>query len=86
MVKAPFVFMSIGKIRIVALLLALLGVAAGFVDAGGFGKRFGYRLGLDLAGGTHLVYRADESAIAAGEVDEAMAKQKTCARTERLRQ
>lgn len=34
--------------------------------------REGYRLGLDLQGGTHLVYEADLSAIAAGEKSEAM--------------
>lgn len=32
----------------------------------------GYRLGLDLQGGTHLVYEADLSAIAGGEKSEAM--------------
>lgn len=33
---------------------------------------FPYRLGLDIQGGTHLVYRADTSAVAAGERDTAL--------------
>ena len=36
------------------------------------GENFPYRLGLDIQGGTHLVYRADTSAVAAGERDTAM--------------
>ena len=34
--------------------------------------RFPFRLGLDLAGGTHLVYQADTSSISENEVDGAM--------------
>ena len=67
------------KIRILALVILLVGLAAGFYDAGEF---FGFknswwqrpfRLGLDLQGGTHLVYRADASSVSSAEVSEAMA-------------
>lgn len=34
--------------------------------------RFPFRLGLDLAGGTHLVYRADTASVAEGDVEGAM--------------
>ncbi|MBI2175511.1 MAG: protein translocase subunit SecD [Parcubacteria group bacterium] len=60
------------KMRLIAALLLLLGIAAGYFDAGGLGNRFSYHLGLDLAGGTHLVYRADTSALPDGQTTEAM--------------
>ena len=34
--------------------------------------KFPFVLGLDLSGGTHLVYQADTSAVASGEVDDSM--------------
>ena len=37
-----------------------------------FLKKFPFRLGLDLSGGTHLVYKADVSAVPAGEVGNSM--------------
>ena len=55
------------KIRILALIILILGVVAGLYDAGEFLKfkdsnwMRPFRLGLDLKGGTHLVYRADVS-------------------------
>lgn len=66
------------KIRILALTILLVGILAGFYDSTGY---FGvnqfwarpFRLGLDLQGGAHLVYRADTSSVAASEVGEAMA-------------
>lgn len=68
------------KKRITALVLLILGVLAGyFVYASEFStnsdswlssKKF--RLGLDLSGGTHLVYRADVSLIEKGEIDNSM--------------
>ncbi len=39
----------------------------------GIAARFPFRLGLDLSGGSHLIYRADVSKIAAGEVNDSMA-------------
>ncbi|MEK7564455.1 MAG: protein translocase subunit SecD [Patescibacteria group bacterium] len=37
-----------------------------------FFKKFPFRLGLDLSGGSHLVYKADVSAVPAGQVNESM--------------
>ncbi|QQG42841.1 MAG: protein translocase subunit SecD [Candidatus Giovannonibacteria bacterium] len=58
------------KIRILALIILLIGLAAGFFDFWGWSP---FRLGLDLQGGTHLVYRADTSLISSAEAGEAMA-------------
>ncbi|MDQ5961738.1 MAG: preprotein translocase subunit SecD, partial [Patescibacteria group bacterium] len=68
------------KKRITALILLILGAFAGyFVYTSEFAgssqswistKKF--RLGLDLSGGTHLVYRADVSLIEKGEIDNSM--------------
>ena len=35
-------------------------------------SKFSFKLGLDLNGGTHLVYQADTSKVSAGDVNEAM--------------
>ena len=66
------------KTRLFALGFLVLGAAAGYFDATGFFPapdfaKIPFRLGLDLQGGTHLVYRADTSKIPSGEVSEAMA-------------
>lgn len=37
-----------------------------------FFKKFPFRLGLDLSGGTHLIYKADVSAVPGGEVGDSM--------------
>lgn len=37
-----------------------------------FLKKFPFRLGLDLSGGTHLIYKADVSAVASSEVGSSM--------------
>ncbi len=65
------------KVRIFAFIILIIGVTAGFYDAGhflGFSSSWlrPFRLGLDLQGGTHLVYQADTSAIASSEVSDAM--------------
>src|SRR3989344_2694635 len=65
------------KVRILALIILLIGVGAGLYDAGhilGYSNSWlkPFRLGLDLQGGTHLVYRADISSIPSGEVKDAM--------------
>lgn len=68
--------MSALKIRILAVTLLLLGILAGIFALPGtiaFLPDIPYRLGLDLQGGTHLVYQADVSNVLAGEVDESMA-------------
>ena len=60
--------------RIWAVCIILAAVAVGFFvfNPKEGQKNFGFRLGLDLAGGTLLTYRADVSGIAPGEVDGAM--------------
>lgn len=63
------------KTRILAVLILIAGAAAGFfvysseLSAG----RYAFKLGLDLAGGTQLVYRADVSGVPAGNIDGSMA-------------
>ncbi|MFZ1019634.1 MAG: protein translocase subunit SecD [Minisyncoccia bacterium] len=43
-----------------------------FSNAGSFLKNHPFRLGLDLSGGTHLIYKADVSAVPAGQVGDSM--------------
>ena len=70
--------------RLLAAGFLLLGVLLGIFDAPQYFEKitgyqlpviskFPFRLGLDIRGGTHLVYRADASAIASGERQDAMA-------------
>ncbi len=70
------------RVRLAALLVLLLGVIAGFFAAADFlpagipGRarlHRPYRLGLDLIGGTHLLYRADFSNFKGGSKADAMA-------------
>ena len=51
------------RIRVIALALLLIGAAFGWFvySSQHVGARFPFRLGLDLAGGSHLVYQADTS-------------------------
>src|SRR3989344_359686 len=37
-----------------------------------FFKKFSFRLGLDLSGGSHLIYKADVSAVPSGEIGSSM--------------
>src|SRR3989344_3125660 len=62
------------KIRLTAALILALGVGFGWLvyDGQVNGTR-PFRLGLDLSGGTQLVYRADLSAISEGDANESMA-------------
>lgn len=70
---------SLLRIRLFAAGLLLLGVAFAYFDIGSFlwpgaPLQIPFRLGLDLQGGTHLVYRADTSGLqGATDADEAMA-------------
>jgi len=63
------------RIRIIAVLLLLVGIAIGFfvyssqVDSE---SNFKFRLGLDLSGGTLLTYRADVSDVDSADVGDAM--------------
>jgi preprotein translocase subunit SecD len=45
---------------------------AGFETEKSFWQKFPFRLGLDLSGGTHLVYKADVSALESGQVSDSM--------------
>ncbi len=55
------------------LILIAAGALAFFVWAStGTGGRFDFKLGLDLQGGTHLVYDADTSKVAAADVQESL--------------
>lgn len=62
------------KKRIIALVMFLAGIAVGYFvytsEIGGGARTF--KLGLDLSGGTHLVYRADVNALAPADVDDSM--------------
>jgi len=65
------------KYRIIAVLLLIAGLAIGYFDVLHIFKpesifSLPFKLGLDLKGGAHLVYRADISGIPAGEVSDAM--------------
>ncbi len=62
------------KVRLLALILLVAGLLVGsfvFQSERGEGA-FPFKFGLDLAGGTHLVYRADTSSVPEGEVGDAM--------------
>src|SRR5574344_2051970 len=66
------------KKRIIALLLLLTGVGIGFgvyaseKAAGGFLAKFPFRFGLDIQGGTQLVYQADTKAVAERDIPDTM--------------
>ncbi len=73
------------KNRILAVLILLLGVGVAFFvfktepklnknfeNQSSFFKHNPFRLGLDLSGGTHLIYKADVSQIPAGQVSDSM--------------
>ena len=53
--------------RIIAVVLIILAVFIGY-----FGFRGPYKLGLDLNGGTHLVYQADVSKVVSGDTGASM--------------
>ncbi len=66
------------KTRISAVLLLILGLLLGafvhYSELGGKGflSKFPYKLGLDLNGGTHLVYQADVTKVPATDIDGSM--------------
>lgn len=62
------------KVRIVAVVLLLIGAGIGWfvVSSEQAGQKFPFRYGLDLAGGSHLLYRADTSKVVSGDVNSAM--------------
>ncbi|TSC67493.1 MAG: preprotein translocase subunit SecD [Parcubacteria group bacterium Gr01-1014_72] len=61
------------KTRLVALLALVLAAAVGFfVYTSEINKTRPFKLGLDLSGGTHIVYEADTKDVAAGDIGETM--------------
>lgn len=61
------------KYRLGALAILVLGALLGwYVYQSEVTKSHPFRLGLDLSGGTQLLYKADTSAIVGGTVDESM--------------
>ena len=73
------------KKRILAVIVLILGVSVAFFvyksepklnknfeHTSSFLKSFPFRLGLDLSGGSHLIYKADVSAIPTGQVSDSM--------------
>lgn len=63
------------KVRIYAVILILLGGLVGYFTYNSQtspDSKFPFRLGLDLAGGTQLIYNADVSAISPNEVTDSM--------------
>jgi len=75
------------KTRITALLVLIIGLGIGFFvyksemakravpvgeSSSGFLAKHPFKLGLDLSGGTHLVYRADVSKVKSVEIGESM--------------
>lgn len=61
--------------RILALVLLLVGLVAGYVVLPFWGPAWltiPFRLGLDLKGGTHLIYRADTSALTGSDKNAAL--------------
>jgi preprotein translocase subunit SecD len=68
------------KRRLIAFLVLLAGLAVAFFvyssEPGlkdGANDKYAFKLGLDLSGGTHLVYKADVSELEAGQVKDSMA-------------
>ncbi len=63
------------KTRLIALVILIAGMGIGyFVHSSEVApeSQFPFRLGLDLSGGTHLVYKADVSNLAQEDVKESM--------------
>lgn len=73
------------RISAIALLIvgALLGAFIHYSEMPGKGfiSKFPFKLGLDLNGGTHLVYQADTSVIPTADVDGAMTSLRTVIET-----
>ena len=62
------------KVRLAALVILLVGAGIGwFVYSAQINTSRPFKLGLDLSGGTQLVYRADLSNITGGDVEDSMA-------------
>ena len=63
------------KTRLLAVFILILGLGLGyftFFAGQAIDAKFPFKLGLDLSGGTHLIYKADVSLVASGDVGDAM--------------
>jgi len=66
------------KVRIFAVIILIAGVLVGYFSYVGqanpdsFFARFPFKLGLDLQGGSHLIYRAETYAISESEISDSM--------------
>jgi len=60
------------KVRVIAALLVVAAFVVGFFSFKSSSSFFPYKLGLDLSGGSHLVYEADVSSVAFGDIDGSM--------------
>lgn len=62
------------RLRYSAVMILAVSTAVGFFvwHTTGAAGRFDFKLGLDLSGGTHLVYRADISRVPTAEADDAL--------------
>lgn len=62
------------KVRLGAVVIIIAGAALGYFIYGGSPDTFrnGFKFGLDLTGGTHMVYEADTAAMNPMDVDAAM--------------
>ncbi|HEC33054.1 MAG TPA: protein translocase subunit SecD, partial [Candidatus Kaiserbacteria bacterium] len=62
------------KIRLITILILITSLGVGYFVFNPVqgNSRFPFKFGLDLAGGTHLVYRADTSGVAPSEVGSSM--------------
>ncbi len=60
------------KIRITALIILILAGGVAFFSLENENTRFPYKFGLDIAGGTHLVYQADVSGLEKDEIEDSM--------------
>lgn len=66
---------SVWGVRLLAITFLLFGLALGYFTYSSEVRpdsRFPFRLGLDLAGGAHLIYRADVADVAPQEIPEAL--------------
>jgi len=63
------------KTRLIAVLLLVAGALLGYFvySTQASTSKYAFKLGLDLRGGSELIYKADTSKVALGEVGDAMA-------------
>jgi protein-export membrane protein SecD len=62
------------KRRVMAIFLVVVALAVGYFvyNSEKPDSKFNFKLGLDLNGGSHLVYKADTTKISSGDINEAM--------------